>query len=325
VLRLAQQTGDPVIALVAHSLLGVLLMSLAELVDSYDHLQRAIAIYDARQHGFIAQLYGDDPGVTCHSFAAMCCWFMGYPDQALTYVQRALAIARESESPYSETFALDFATWVHVLRREEDAARACADALAPIATEHGFQFLLADSKVLGGWVLAAQGHEAEGIEKVKAGIAAYESTGAAMSRPSHLLLLAKSCVSAGRLDEALPALTHALTVVEQTGERTQEAELYRLRGELRLAASQRKSRARRIPVSAATEAEADFRHAIAVARRQQAKSPELRAATSLARLWLRQNRRAEAAEILGPLLAWFSEGFDCADLVDARALLAEIG
>jgi len=324
ILRLAQHTGDPVLFLVAHSLLGPLFLSLGEFGAAREHLEKGIALYDPREHRLMASLYGDDPGVTCHCFAAMTLWLLGYPDQALTNVQKALTVAKETGSPYCETFALDFVTWIHVLRREEPAAQASIGALTPIAMEQGFQFLLADSRVLHGWILAAQGMAAEGLQQVHPGIAAYQATGAVMSRPAHLALLAKVYARAGQTEEALAALAGALATVDQTGERTYEAELYRLQGELTLDTSKRTGRKRQVATDAAAKAEACFKKAIKMARRQQAKSLELRAAMSLSRLWQQQGKRRQAHEMLGETYAWFTEGFDTADLRDARTLLAQL-
>ena len=322
VLQLARHTQDPVISLVAHSLLGVLLLSAGELVAAREHLQQGIALYDPSEHRFMAQLYGDDPGVTCHSFLALTLWFMGYPDQALGNVERALALARQMESPYAETFALDFVSLVHILRRDERAAQAALTALAPIATAHGFPFLLADSQVLLGWSLAAQGKVDEGLAMVQPAITAYAETGAAMSRPSHLSMLAKVYLSAGRTDDGLAAVASALALVELTGERSYEAEIYRLLGELLLAGSPGKTAQAK---TAAVEAEASFLQGLEVARRQQARSLELRLAISLGKLWQRQGRTADARTLLSEIYGSFSEGLDTADLQDARALLAALG
>ena len=324
ILRLAQHTGEPVLFLVAHSLLGVLLLSLGELAAARAHLEEGIALYNPKEHGFMASLYGDDPGVTCLCFAAMGLWLLGYPDRALTTVRTALTVARETGSPYCETFALDLVTWIHVLRREEPDAQASAGALLPIATEHGFQFLLADSRVLHGWSLAAQGMAAEGLREVLPALADYRATGAVMSRPAHLALLARVHAAAGQIDDGLAALAEGLAVVEQTGERTHEAELHRLRGELTLDRSKRGGRKRRTATDAAANPETCFHKAIEVARRQQAKSLELRATVALSRLWQQQGKRREAHEMLAGIYGWFSEGFDTADLQDARRLLAEL-
>jgi predicted ATPase len=234
VLRLAQHASDHVVFLVAYSLLGVLFLCLGKFAAAREHLEKGIALYDPQQHRFMASLYGDDPGVTCHSFAAMVLWFLGYPDQALKNVQKALAVAQELSLPYGQTFALDFHTWIHVHRREESAAQKCIEALMSIAAGQGFQFLLADSMVLHGWILAEQGQKTEGFAQLHQGIAVYQATGAKMSRPSHLALLAKAYGKAGQTEEGLAALAEALAVADKTGEQSYKAELYRLKGELLL-------------------------------------------------------------------------------------------
>ena len=324
VLRLAEHTRDPLVFLVAHSLLGALFLSLGEFAAGREHLEKGIALYDPREHRFMASLYGDDPGVTCHCFAAMSLWLLGYPDQALTNVQTALTVAKETGSPYCETFALDFVTWIHVLRREEHAAQASIRALMRIATEQEFQFLLADSRVLHGWTLAAQGLEAEGLEEVHPAIAAYEATGAVMSRPAHLMLLAKVYGKAGKTEEGLAALAGARAAVDQAGERTYEAELHRLQGELALERSHRTGRKRQVARAAAAEAETCFQKAIEVARRQRARSLELRAVMGLSRLWQQQGKRRQAHQMLGEIYGCFTEGFDTPDLREAQTLLAEL-
>jgi predicted ATPase len=184
--------------------------------------------------------------------------------------------------------------------------------------------LLADSQILHSWALAAQGMEAEGLRRIHPAIASYEATGAAMSRPSHLMLLAKVYGMAGQTEEALAAAAAARAVVEQTDERTHDAELYRLQGELTLQGSPRRSRKRQRAGAAVAEAEACFHKAIAVARRQQAKSLELRAAMDLCRLWQQQDKRREAHRMLSEVYEFFTEGFDTPDLRDARTLLAAL-
>jgi DNA-binding winged helix-turn-helix (wHTH) protein/predicted ATPase len=324
ILRLAESIRDPVFFLVAHSLLGVLSLSLGLPVAGREHLEKGIALYSPEEHGFMASLYGDDPGVTCHCFAAMCLWLLGYPEQALTNVQMAVTAAKGTGSPYSEAFALDFVTWTHVLCRHEDAAQKSIDALTPIATEHGFRFLLADCKVLHGWVVAAQGMKNEGLQLVHEAIVAYEATGALMSRPAHLMLLATVHGRLGQTEEGLATVARALSIVEQTGERTYEAELLRLQGELTLGGLRRTGRKRQVRPGTA-RAEACFRNAIEVAKKQQAKSLELRAVTSLSRLLKEQGERQQAHGLLSAVYGWFTEGFDTADLQEARALLAELG
>jgi DNA-binding winged helix-turn-helix (wHTH) protein/predicted ATPase len=372
VLRLAQHTSDHVVLLVAHSLLGALFLCLGEIVIAREHLEKGIALYDPQRHHFMASLYGDDPGVTCYCFAALTLWFLGYPDQALKNVQKALAGAQELGIPYSRTFALDFLTWIHVYRREERAAQAYIKMLMPIATEHGFQFLRADSMVLHGWVLVEQGQEAEGFAQLQPGIITYRATGAEMGRPSHLALLAKAYGKTGQTEEGLVALAEALSIGDKTGECSCEAELYRLKGELtwqqsrtslehgqgKSNASQKakgknkKNEARGLRLEAwregglvsslqplvPSEVEGYFLKAIDIARKQQAKSLELRAVMSLVRLRQQQATRHgslntqpgartqldEAHSMLSEVYTWFTEGFDTKDLQEAKALLESL-
>jgi predicted ATPase len=180
-----------------------------------------------------------------------------------------------------------------------------------LSTDQGFPCCGAWGTILRGWALAEQGQRAEGIAQMRQGIAAWRATGAELQRPYYLALLAEAYGTAGQTEEGLRVLTEALTAVHPTGERQHAAELYRLTGELRLQQD----------VPDAHEAERGLRQAIDVARHQQAKSLELRAAISLSRLWQQQGKRAEACELLAPIYGWFTEGFDTVDLQEAKALL----
>jgi predicted ATPase len=182
-----------------------------------------------------------------------------------------------------------------------------------IATDQGFPHQFAQATSLRGWALAASGHGEEGRAQIQQGLAAYQATGATRDRPYYLTLLAEVSAQVGQTTEGLEALAEALATLAQSGVRWWEAELYRLRGALLLQGS----------VVQPGEAEACFQQALAVARRQQAKSLELRAAMSLSRLWQQQGKRTEARELLAPIYGWFTEGFDTADLQEAKALLDE--
>ena len=317
VLRLAEGTADNTMLLIAHSILGVPLLSLGNLLASREHFERGIALYHSEHHRFIAALFGDDPGVACRSFVAVALWFLGYPEQALKRNLEALVLAQELAVTYSESFALSFTAWVHVRRREEDAAQAHIRALLALAAEQGFPLWTAEGTVLQGWVLAEQGQLEEGLAQMQQGLAAYRTIGAEMGRPSHLALLAEAYGKAGRTAEGLSALTEALAAVDKTGERPYEAELHRLKGELLLNAErgmrndERKTKKKyRIssPIhhssfivhrSAQAEAEACFLKAIDITRAQQAKSLELRAVISLVRLRQYQalEQRAKSKEV----------------------------
>jgi predicted ATPase len=205
---------------------------------------------------------------------------------------------------------------LHQSRREQYATYERAEALMALATEQGFAQELARAIIMRGWVLAAQGQGAEGTAQLRQGLAAYQATGSEGQRAYYLALLAEAYGSIGQPAEGLSLLAEALATVDRTGERWWEAELHRLQGELLLAQAGERQR---VP-----EAEACLHQALDVARRQQAKSWELRAAMSLSRLWPQQGKRQEAHDLLAPVYNWFTEGFDTADLTDAKALLEEL-
>jgi predicted ATPase len=202
---------------------------------------------------------------------------------------------------------------VHQLRREAPLTQAHAEAAMTVATDQGFPLQVAQAMSLQGWVLAAGGQGEEEITQIQQGLAAYRATGVMRDRPYYLALLAEASIQAGRTAAGLEALTEALAMLAKNGGYWWEAELYRLKGELLLA--QEGTRLQWV------EAEASFCQALAVARRQQAKSLELRAAISLSRLWQRRGKRAAAGRLLTEVYGWFTEGFDTVDLRDARALL----
>ena len=189
-----------------------------------------------------------------------------------------------------------------------------ATASLTLAHQQGFPFLVAWAMVLQGWVLAAQGRGDEGIEQVCQGIAAFRATGSGVLRPHFLSLLAEAYARRERTDEGLEALDEALTLVDRTGERLYESELYRLKGQLLLARS----------IDNHPEAEACYHYALTIAHRQQAKSLELRAAVNMSRLWQQQGKHDQARRLLGEVYGWFTEGFDTGDLKEARALLDEL-
>jgi predicted ATPase len=310
-LTMAQRVREVELLLVAHNVLGDTLVWLGEFAVAREHLEQGIALYNPQQHRSHAFLYGYDSGVHCLSFASWALWYLGYPDQALRRIHEALTLAQELSHPFSLAFALAFAAWLHQLRREEQAAQERAAAAIALSTDQGFPFWVAWGTILRGSALAEQGQRAEAIAQMRQGIAAWRATGAELQRPYYLALLAEAYGKAGQAEEGLSVLAEALTAVHKTGERQYEAELYRLKGELLLKQDGPDEQ----------EAESCLRQAVAVARQQRAKSLELRAALSLSRLWQRQGKRVEARELLAPIYGWFREGFDTADLQEARALL----
>jgi predicted ATPase len=243
-------------------------------------------------------------------FAGATLWYLGYPDQALQRSHEALTLA-QSFDPLSVYFALFMAGQVHEFRREVQVAHTRHEAALALATEHGFVDWVPRSMIARGYTLAAQGHYEEGIAQMRQGIAALQVTQIRRSLPRLLVRLVDAYGNSGQAKVGLDVLAEALAVIDTTGEHRDEAELHRLQGELLL----------RQAVPDASQAEACFQQALTVARRQQARSYELRAAMSLSRLWRQQGKRAAAYELLAPIYGWFTEGFDTVDLQEARALL----
>jgi predicted ATPase len=210
--------------------------------------------------------------------------------------------------------ALDFAAWLHHYRREGRLTQEQAEADMALATEQHIAFFLSHGTILRGWALVEQGQGEEGLSQIRQGLAAYRATGAEVERPYWVALLAEAYGKGGQAEEGLRVLAEALGEVDNKGWRFCEAELHRLKGELLLQHA----------APAVSHAETCFQQALAIACRQQAKALELRAAMSLARLWQSQGKRQEASALLASVYGWFTEGFDTADLREAKALLEEL-
>jgi DNA-binding NtrC family response regulator/predicted ATPase/class 3 adenylate cyclase len=334
-LALAQEQHDADLLLEAARAVGCTLFYLGEFAAARAHLEQGIALYDPQQHCAHTFLYGEDPGVGCRAFAARALWSLGYPEQALQRSREALTLARELAQPFSLVQAQSFATWTHQFRREVLLTQQYAETTMTVATDLGFPAWVGQGLILGGWALAVQGHGAAGIAQIHQGLSARQATGADLARSYWLALLAEVHGEVGQAEEGLSVLAEAFAEVRKTGERWWEAELYRLKGELLLQQALGKETSRVGPTTLSpvpeaerpldTEAEAAFRQALDTARCQQAKSLELRAAVSLSRLWQCQGKRTEACALLAPVYAWFTEGFDTADLQEAKALLEELG
>jgi predicted ATPase len=242
-------------------------------------------------------------------------WLLGYPDQALARLHDALALAHALSHPPSLAWARCHAAIVSQFRRDVPAVYEYAEAAVALATEQGFPHWVALGTSLRGWALTMQGQGEEGLARVRQGTAAWRSTGSAQIVPYFCTVLADVCDHLGHREDGLQTLVEAYTLVEQHEERYWEAEVYRLRGVLLLGQ----------PGTSQAEAEAWLQRVLDVARRQEAKSLELRAAMSLAHLWQQQGRLAEARDLLAPIYGWFTEGFDTADLQEAKALLEALG
>jgi adenylate cyclase len=282
-------------------------------------LAQAAALYDRRQHHALTAIAGFDAGLMAPFWQAIALWTLGYPDQALKANRDVLALAYELSHSLSLAYTLGFAApWLYQLRREARATQELTEAGITLSTEKGFPMWAAWGTTLRGWALTEQGEIAEGMIQIREGIAAHRATGANATHPQYLALLANGYRQVGQLQEGLSVLDEALAQVAKTGERYYEAELYRLRGELILQSNRLEAHSNR------EEAEACFLRALEIARQQQAKSLELRAVMSLARLWQQQGKKDKAHKLLSEIYGWFTEGFDTKDLQEAKALLAEL-
>jgi predicted ATPase len=304
----------------AHMMHGETLLNLGEFARARKHCEQGLSLYDPLQRRSHVLLYGNDTGIGCRIILAQALWYLGYPDQAAREADELLVLARELSHPFTLVFALHFTAVLRQLCREPQIVREQEEAVIRISRERDFMLYLAVGMALYGWALAAQGRAtadagqvSAGIEQMQAGIATWRAQGG-RSMLSHMLaLLAEAYGLAGSLPEALCQIDEALGLVEASGERFIESELHRLKGDVLLTKGE-----------VEPEAETCFQKALEVARRQGARSLELRAAVSLGRLWQGQGRVEEARDLLQGIYGWFSEGFDTADLQEAKALLDEL-
>jgi predicted ATPase/class 3 adenylate cyclase len=313
-LTLAQGQQDASLLLAAHQALGNTWYQIGENTRACTHLEQGIDLEDIEQQRALAVRYGLSPTVHCLGIATRVLWALGYPDQALQRGHEACALAQELAHPPSIALALYLDVNLHLHIRQVDMVHEQTHALITLATEQGFAHWKGVGMFLQGWTLVAQDQREEGLVQMRQGMTEVLTMGAELYKPPFLIPLAEAYGTMGQVEEGLQTLAEARTVLEATGQRFYEAELYRLKGALRLQQADPD-----VP-----QAEACFQQALAIARRQEAKSWELRAATSLARLWQSQGKRQEAHDLLGPVYGWFTEGFDTADLVDAKVLLDEL-
>jgi predicted ATPase len=246
--------------------------------------------------------------VPCHAFAAYAWWFLGYVERAAKQEQETMTEVQEMAHAFSFASALNFTSRLYHYRRDILTAQQRAEMLMSLSSEQGFPTWLAQGQMLRGWALTFQDHETEGLPQLRQGLAAWRASGANLWLPYNFALLAEACHYTGKAEEGLKVIDEALALVDENGERFWEAEIHRLKGALLLQQS---------PTNQ-FEAESCFHQALSIAKSQQSKSLELRAATSLAHLWQSQDK------LLAPVYGWFTEGFDTADLQEAKTLLDEL-
>ena len=314
-LTLAERAADRTDLLVAHEVMGDMQFWIGDFAAARVHLEQAFALYDDQQHDAHVFRYGYDLGMACLSFGSWALWFLGYPDEAMRRAEAGVSLARKLGHPFTFGLALLFLAQMHSYRREAELTRELTAEVMALSAKQNFPMLLNQATIIQGWALAEQGHAVEAIAQIRHGMSEWKAMGQELESSHFLGLLAEAYRRADRPDEGLEILTEALSVAERIGEGFWEAELYRLRGELLLSSA---------APSRASAAEDSLKKAITSASARRAKALELRATTSLARLWLRQGRKDDARQALDEIQRWFTEGFDTADLRTARTLIDEL-
>jgi predicted ATPase len=286
---------------------------MGKFLPAREYLESAITLYDPERNRPLIYSYGYDAGVASLSYAAWTLWLLGYSDQALKRSYEALALAQRLSHPLNLAHAELFVGVLRQYRREVRAAQENAESVIAHTAEHRLTDYWAWATGLRGWAMAQQGRSEEGIAQLREGLAGFSTT-EALLRPYFLCLLAEASTETGRFDDGLNSLTEALAVSDEHDLRFYEAETHRLKGELLLKQDD----------SNAAEAQSCFERAIEISRIQSAKSLELRATMSLARLVRSTARRDEARAMLAEIYGWFTEGFDTPALNEAKTLLDEL-
>lgn len=296
----------------AHFTTGLTLCHQGELVSAREHLEQAIAFYNPNQYRSQIVLSGQDGGVSARAAISLQLWLSGFPEQAMDRLQEAHVLAIELSHPFTLAFTCTLGALLYQCRRDWQATQKSAEAGMAIASVRGFTYLLSWGTILKGWALTKSGQVELGIVQMRQGLDLYLTTGSESNRPYFLSFLAEAYLQLEQVDAGLGIVSEALQIVEATGERFWEAELYRLKGEfLQVQIRQ-------------TEAEECFGQALNIARLRGAKSLELRATMSLARLWQQQGKVEAARQLLAEIYGWFTEGFDTKDLQSACLLLQNL-
>src|SRR6516165_10081872 len=300
--------------MIGHRLMGLSLLHTGDIAGGRVHLDRAFSLYDPAEHRPLATRFGQDVGAATLCWRSIACWLLGYPQDAFIDIEHALKIAREIGHSATLLYLLNFSTWPHIQCGNYVEANALLDEFTALKDETGSLFWEAWGMVQRGCVLALTGKASDAVQTITSGVAAIRSTAATMWMPLWLSYLTRANAEIGQFDAARRCIGEAMTVVETTKETWYAAEVNRIAGEIALLS----------PEPDVAKAEAYFERALAVARAQQAKSWELRAAMSIARLWCDQDKRNQARDLLAPLYGWFTEGFDTRDLKEAKVLLDEL-
>ena len=310
----AQQTGDPLLVTFSHWILGFILFGLGEYLSAHTHLEQVMTFYDPQQHHrTFVHLLGVDAGLSAQAYAACCLWCLGYPDQALKRSQQVLTQARDLEHAFTQADVLCYGGCLfNAMCREPQTLIKTSDEMMQIVQKNDLPGWLSMAMFSRGEALVMVGRVQEGIALMLQGVEGNETSHVRCYLPWTLCFIAEGQAKLGQAEEGLATLARAFALVEETGERHWEAELYRLEAQLLLVQGDEEG------------AQASLEKALQIARRQSARSLELRAAVDLARLWRNQSKTIEARRVLAEVYNWFTEGFDTPDLIEARELLEEI-
>jgi predicted ATPase len=313
-LALAEKQTATAPLMIGHRLMGLSLLHTGHIVEGRAHLDRAMTLYDPAEHRHLAARFGQDVGVAILSWKSLALWLLGYPEAALAETDHAVKLARDIGDAATLMYALTFVPWTHIHCGNYTTADAQADEDVALAEEKGIVLWKGFGMMNQGQLLTLTTRASDAIQIITSAMTALRSTGTTMWMPLWLSYLTRAYAKLGRFDDAWRSIGEAMTAVETNKERWCEAKVNRVAGEIALMS----------PEQDAAKAERPFDRALTVARQQQAKSWELRAAMSLARLWRDQGKLQQARKLLAPVYGWFTEGFDTRDLKEAKALLDQL-
>jgi predicted ATPase len=313
-IALAQRSGNPALLAEADHFAGVVSFHLGQFQSARDWLARSVKAGEHRGR-YHSEIYGINMSVFCRAYMSHCDWHLGYPVRSLKLAEEGLALAREISHPFSVALALNYLAMLHQFRREPGAALKAAAEAHNICTDYRFDYYAAWSGLVRACAIAESGRLDEGLAAYDSAREEFRRTGAGIRIPHYLVLLAGLHRKAGKAMAGLRLLDEAVAAADANGESWCDVELHRERGELLLLAAGEE---------AENQADTEFQAAIETAAAQGAKLPELRASVARARLQAARGRRESARDVLAPIYAWFSEGFETPDLVEARTLLADL-
>jgi class 3 adenylate cyclase/predicted ATPase len=312
-LALAEKQGAVVPLMIGHRIMGTSLASTGAIADGLTHYDLAIALYDPAKHRPLATRFTPDSGVMALTYRSLALWGLGYPEAALADADQAINNAREIGHPITLINALIVTSFARILSGNCASANERATEAVTLADKK-VSFFKGAATMVQGCVMALTGDASNGVPAMNSGIAAWRSTGTTVVLPFFLPYLARAHAELGHFDDARRCVDEAIALVEATKERWCESDIHRIAGEIALM----------VPEPDSPKAEGYFERALAIARKQQAKSWELRAAMSMARLWRDQSNQEQAHALLAPVYGWFTEGFDTLDLKEAKALLEQL-